>query len=325
MGGLSRIRLDGLANNSVANTNIVDGAVGAAEIATGAVKATEVAAGGIAANTAFADGVVTQNVIAAGNVVTSKINDGAVTAAKIAAGNVVTAALNAGAVTDAKIATGTISSAKLSSGIINANTLLGSAVVTAHAIAGGNVGSSELRTSNLLTANTQFNAGIITAHAIATGAVGPTELAAGAVSANTKMAADVVGAREIRLGNLAAANAVFTHNAHTFVKAQRGTIDAVSVGAANVTMDFANTNHFALTLGTNSNLNRPSNLTAGQTGSIFVIQDGTGSRTLSYSSVFDFAGGTAPTLTTTASAVDRIDYVVRSSSSIHAVATLALS
>lgn len=325
MGGLSRIRLDGLANNSVANTNIVDGAVGAAEIATGAVKATEVAAGGIAANTAFADGVVTQNVIAAGNVVTSKINNAAVTAAKIAAGNVVTAALNAGAVTDAKIATGTISSAKLSSGIINANTLLGSAVVTAHAIAGGNVGSSELRTSNLLTANTQFNAGIVTAHAIATGAVGPTELAAGAVSANTKMAADVVGARELRIGNVAAANGVFTHNAHTFVKAQRGTIDAVSVGAANVTMDFANTNHFALTLGTNSNLNRPSNLTAGQTGSIFVIQDGTGSRTLSYSSVFDFAGGTAPTLTTTASAVDRIDYVVRSSSSIHAVATLALS
>ena len=122
----------------------------------------------------------------------------------------------------------------------------------------------------------------------------------------TKMAADVVGARELRIGNVAAANGVFTHNAHTFVKAQRGTIDAVSVGAANVTMDFANTNHFALTLGTNSNLNRPSNLTAGQTGSIFVIQDGTGSRTLSYSSVFDFAGGTAPTLTTTASAVDRI-------------------
>ena len=139
------------------------------------------------------------------------------------------------------------------------------------------------------------------------------------------MAADVVGARELRIGNVAAANGVFTHNAHTFVKAQRGTIDAVSVGAANVTLDFANTNHFALTLGTNTNLNRPSNLTAGQAGSIFIVQDGTGSRTLSYSSVFDFAGGEAPTLTTTASAVDRIDYVVRSSSSIHAVATLALS
>ena len=235
----------------------------------------------------------------------------------------------------AKIASATISSGKLASGIINANTLLGSAVVTAHAIAGGNVGSSELRTSNLLTANTQFDAGIITAHAIATGAVGPTELATGAVSANTKIAANVIdasnikaaaiGISELNVGGVAAGNGVFTHNAHTFVKAQRGTIDAVSVGAANVVMDFANTNHFALTLGTNSNLDRPSNLTAGQTGSIFVIQDGTGPRTLSYSSVFDFAGGTAPTLTTTASAVDRIDYVVRSSSSIHAVATLALS
>jgi hypothetical protein len=46
---------------------------------------------------------------------------------------------------------------------------------------------------------------------------------------------------------------------------------------------------------------------------------------LSYSSIWDFIGGTAPTLTTTASAVDRIDYVVRSSSSIQAVATLAYS
>ena len=41
--------------------------------------------------------------------------------------------------------------------------------------------------------------------------------------------------------------------------------------------------------------------------------------------VYEFKDDTAPTLTTTASAVDRIDYVVRSSSSIHAVATLALS
>ena len=196
-------------------------------------------------------------------------------------------------------------------------------VVTTAKIAAAAINESKISDAAVTTAKIADTA--ITTAKINDAAVTGAKLAAGAVSANTKMAADVVGAREIRLGNLAAANAVFSHNAHTFVKAQRGTIDAVSVGAANVTMDFANTNHFALTLGTNSNLNRPSNLTAGQTGSIFVIQDGTGSRTLSYSSVFDFAGGTAPTLTTTASAVDRIDYVVRSSSSIHAVATLALS
>ena len=308
-----------------ANTVLGDNVITANLIKTGAVGPTEIAAGAVSANTKLADGVVTQNVIAAGNVVTSKINDGAVTAAKIAAGNVVTAAINDGAVTDAKIAVGTISADKLGTGFVNANTDLTAGVVTAHAIAAGNVGSSELRSSGLLTANTQFDAGIITAHAIATGAVGPTELAAGAVSANTKMAADVVGAREIRIGNLAAANAVFTHNSSTYAKAQLGRVESVTVGAANVTINFANCNIFNLTLGTNSNLNRPSNIAVGQAGTIFVTQDGTGSRTLSYSSVWDFAGGTAPTLTTTASAVDRIDYVVYSTSRIQAVATLAYS
>ena len=308
-----------------ANTVLGDNVITANLIKTGAVGPTEIAAGAVSANTKLADGVITQNVIAAGNVVTSKINDGAVTAAKIAAGNVVTAAINDGAVTDAKIAVGTISADKLGTGFVNANTDFAAGVVTAHAIAAGNVGSSELRSSGLLTANTQFDAGIVTAHAIATGAVGPTELAAGAVSANTKMAADVVGAREIRIGNLAAANAVFTHNSATYAKAQLGRVESVTVGAANVTINFANCNIFNLTLGTNSNLNRPSYIAVGQAGTIFVTQDGTGSRTLSYSSVWDFIGGTAPTLTTTASAVDRIDYVVYSTSRIQAVATLAYS
>ena len=252
-------------------------------------------------------------------------SDGAVNTTQLATNAVSTAKIASSAVTDAKIAAGTISASKMASGFVNANTDFAAGVITAHAIAAGNVGSSELRTSNLLTANTQFNAGIVTAHAIATGAVGPTELAAGAVSANTKLAADVVGAREIRIGNLAAANAVFTHNSATYAKAQLGRVESVTVGAANVTINFANCNIFNLTLGTNSNLNRPSNIAVGQAGTIFVTQDGTGSRTLSYSSVWDFIGGTAPTLTTTASAVDRIDYVVYSTSRIQAVATLAYS
>jgi len=304
---------------------------------TGSVFDDGTAIGTITANTQLGSAVVTAHAIAAGNVGSSELRSsglltantqfasGIITQHAIASGNIVTSTINTGAVTDAKIATGTISSAKLSSGVINANTLLGSAVVTQHAIASGNVTSTELRSSGLLTANTQFNAGIITAHAIATGAVGPTELATGAVSANTKMAADVVGARELRIGNVAAANGVFTHNAHTYAKAQRSRVETVTVGAANVTIDLANTNVFNLTLGTNSNLNRPSNITVGQAGTIFVSQDGTGSRTLSYSSVWDFVGGTAPTLTTTASAVDRIDYVVFSTSRIQAVATLAYS
>ena len=115
-----------------------------------------------------------------------------------------------------------------------------------------------------------------------------------------------------------------TDVAQTFSAAQRGTITTLTDGAT-VTPDFATSNNYTLTLGGNRTIANPTNLTAGQSGSIFLVQDGTGSRTASWGSYWDFAGGTAPTLTTTASAVDRIDYVVRSSTSIHAVATLAYS
>jgi len=108
--------------------------------------------------------------------------------------------------------------------------------------------------------------------------------------------------------------------AQTFTAAQRGSITALTDGAT-ITPDFAVANNFSVTLGGNRTLANPSNLTAGQSGSIFVSQDGTGSRTLAYGSSWDFAGGTAPTLSTAASAVDRIDYVVRTTSSIHAVFT----
>ena len=108
--------------------------------------------------------------------------------------------------------------------------------------------------------------------------------------------------------------------AQSFTKAQRGAIVTLTDGAT-ITPDFADGNNYTVTLGGNRTLANPTNLTAGQSGSIFVVQDGTGSRTLAYGSYWDFSGGTAPTLTTTASAVDRIDYVVRSTTSIHAVFT----
>ena len=288
----------------------------------------------VSANTQLGSGVVTQHAIASGNVVTSTIGAGAVTAAKIAAGNVVTAAINDGAITAAKISDGVISAAKMTTAFINANTDFASALVDASNIKADAINPQHIA-DGAVNANTMISNGILTQNLIAAGnvvtskindaAVTGAKLAAGAVSANTKMAADVVGARELRIGNVAAANGVFTHNAHTYAKAQRSRVETVTVGAANVTIDLANTNVFNLTLGTNSNLNRPSNITVGQAGTIFVSQDGTGSRTLSYSSVWDFIGGTAPTLTTTASAVDRIDYVVFSTSRIQAVATLAYS
>lgn len=112
--------------------------------------------------------------------------------------------------------------------------------------------------------------------------------------------------------------------AQTFTKGQRAEVTALT-DAATISVDFSDSNNFSVTLGGNRTLGNPTNQVAGQSGSLFITQDGTGSRTLAYSSDWEFAGGTAPTLSTTASATDRIDYIVRASGSIHAVLTKAFS
>ena len=108
-----------------------------------------------------------------------------------------------------------------------------------------------------------------------------------------------------------------TDVAQSFSAAQRGTVSSLTDGST-ITADFAVANNFSLTIGGNRTLANPSNLTAGQHGVIVITQDGTGSRTLAYGSYWKFASGTAPTLTTTASAVDVLVYYVESSTRITA-------
>ena len=73
-------------------------------------------------------------------------------------------------------------------------------------------------------------------------------------------------------------------------------------------------------------LKNPSNIAAGQSGIIYLSQDGTGSRTWSAESYWDFPdGGTLPTLSTGANAVDRIDYFVAAADKIHCVASLGMA
>ncbi len=104
---------------------------------------------------------------------------------------------------------------------------------------------------------------------------------------------------------------------NSFTVAQRGAVTALTDGAT-ITPDFAAANNFSLTIGGNRTLANPTNLTAGQSGVIVITQDGTGSRTLAYGSYFKFASGVAPTLTTTAAAVDVLAYYVESSTRITA-------
>ncbi len=108
---------------------------------------------------------------------------------------------------------------------------------------------------------------------------------------------------------------------NTWTGAQRGQVTGLT-SASTITIDMSTTNNHSVTLAHNTTFAAPSNQVAGQSGSIFITQDGTGSRTASWAANWKWKGGTAPTLSTTAAAVDRVDYIIAASGSIHAVATL---
>ena len=96
--------------------------------------------------------------------------------------------------------------------------------------------------------------------------------------------------------------------------------DIVSLtDAASVSISFANGQNFHLTLAGNRTLANPDTCVPGQVGSIFIVQDGTGSRTLSYAANWEFPAATAPTLSTSAAACDRLDYIVRTSTAVQAI------
>ena len=166
---------------------------------------------------------------------------------------------------------------------------------------------------------------------LAANAVVNASIASGAAIDATKIADGSVTSAEFQYINTLSSNAqtqidakAAVGTANTWTAGQRGEITALSDGST-ITIDMADSNNFSVTLGGNRTFANPSNDTAGQSGSIFITQDGSGSRTASWDTDWDFAGGVAPTLTTTAGAVDRIDYVIKDSSNIHAVATLNYS
>ena len=108
-----------------------------------------------------------------------------------------------------------------------------------------------------------------------------------------------------------------TDVAQSFTAAQRGSYVTLT-DAATVAIDLSLGNHFQVTLGGNRVIGAPTNVVAGQSGVIRLVQDGTGSRTASWNSVFKFPGGTAPTLTTAANSVDLVAYHVESATRIAA-------
>tara|TARA_R110001606_G_scaffold389279_1_gene555286 strand:+ start:60 stop:974 length:915 start_codon:yes stop_codon:yes gene_type:complete len=91
---------------------------------------------------------------------------------------------------------------------------------------------------------------------------------------------------------------------------------SVAVASSAVSLDFSTGNNFTTILNGNVSIANPTTPQPGQSGIIYIRQDATGSRTMSFNSSWDFAGGTAPTLSTAANAVDALIYNVQTSTAI---------
>lgn len=130
------------------------------------------------------------------------------------------------------------------------------------------------------------------------------------VSGNPTVAADIATAAQYQA---ATADKVLAADDVWSAAAQ-----ATLTDGATITPDFNTGINFVVTLGGNRTLANPTNAKAGQSGVILVKQDGTGSRTLTWGSNWKWPAATAPTLSTTASRVDKVFYYCESSTIIHA-------
>lgn len=78
--------------------------------------------------------------------------------------------------------------------------------------------------------------------------------------------------------------------------------------ASTITPDFSTGFNFEVELTENTVLEAPANLKPGQTGAIFISQDATGSRTMTFGAGWLWAGGAAPTLTAAPGGLDILSY-----------------
>lgn len=90
---------------------------------------------------------------------------------------------------------------------------------------------------------------------------------------------------------------------NVFSKAQGFGI-ATLTDASTISWDLDLAQDAQVTLGGNRTLSNPRNIRNGFSYSLYLVQDGTGKRTITFGTAFKFPGGVVPTLSTAANAVD---------------------
>lgn len=106
---------------------------------------------------------------------------------------------------------------------------------------------------------------------------------------------------------------------NVWTKGQSGAIVTLT-DASPIALDLSLSNNFSILLtagiGATRQLGNPSNPSVGQSGLIAITQSSAGTNALTYAGNYKFVAGTAPTLTTTASAVDYLSYYVETATRI---------
>ena len=124
-----------------------------------------------------------------------------------------------------------------------------------------------------------------------------------------------VSIADVRYSQLAAANTFTSTNSFKQVDSPIVTL----TDAASVAINFNSGNHFLVSLAGNRTLENPTNGKVGQVGHIYIVQDATGGRTLSYGDMYNFPSGTAPVLTSVSGSVDLLVFSQRATSVLDAV------
>jgi hypothetical protein len=221
---------------------------------------------------------------------------------------------NASAITSINTVVADVSSA-LATSIGNSNSAITSINTVIGTVSGAlatSIGNSNTNITTNTNAITSINTVIGTvSSALATSIANHLPLAGGTLSG-------VVSGTDIYVSAVAiGVNTLLGKNLHIETAA---VADLVSLtDGANISVDFNSGQNFHLTLGGNRTLDNPTNCVAGQVGSIFIAQDGTGSHTLAYGTSWEFIEASAPTIPTSADSVSRLDYIVRTSTAVQSI------
>ncbi len=191
---------------------------------------------------------------------------------------------------------------------------------------GGTLDTTAITFANIVPGSGGTVTNIATAGMASGGAITSTGTITVSINGQSGLSASPVAADEFAIYDASAtahkkitttelfASDVLTATAREYTKTQNFNMTTLSDGA-NISWDLSANQVATVTLAGNRTLDAPSNQVAGATYILIVKQDGTGSRTLNTSaSSYKFPGGTEPTLSTGANAVDILTFVSDGSS-----------